>query len=73
MGSGDPAAQEIREVEGTWAEGGIFVDWFNYGDSIVLNYFAQKAGTYTICNDVSERKPLPTASAGPVIISHQAH
>lgn len=46
-GSGDPAAQEIREVEGTWAEGGIFVDWFNYGDSIVLNYFAQKAGTYT--------------------------
>lgn len=46
-GSGDPAAQEIREVEGTWAEGGIFVDWFNNGDSIVLNYFAQKAGTYT--------------------------
>ena len=46
-GNGDPAAQEIREVEGTWAEGGIFVDWFNYGDSIMLNYFAQKAGTYT--------------------------
>ena len=46
-GSGDEAAQEIREVEGTWAEGGIFVDWFNNGDSIVLNYFAQKAGTYT--------------------------
>ncbi|HIX63693.1 MAG TPA: FIVAR domain-containing protein, partial [Candidatus Mediterraneibacter colneyensis] len=45
-GSGDPAAQEIREVEGTWAEGGIFVNWFNNGDSIVLNYFAQKAGTY---------------------------
>lgn len=46
-GSGDAADQEIREVEGTWAEGGIFVDWFNNGDSIVLNYFAQKAGTYT--------------------------
>ena len=45
-GSGDAADQEIQEVEGTWAEGGIFVDWFNNGDSIVLNYFAQKAGTY---------------------------
>lgn len=46
-GNGDAAAQEIQEVEGSWAEGGIFVDWFNNGDSIVLNYFAQKAGTYT--------------------------
>lgn len=46
-GNGDEADREIQEVEGTWAEGGIFVDWFNNGDSIVLNYFAQKAGTYT--------------------------
>lgn len=36
----------IREGTADWAEGGIFVNWFNNGDSIVLNYFAQKAGTY---------------------------
>ena len=37
----------IREGTADWAEGGIFVNYFNNGDSIVLNYFAQKAGTYT--------------------------
>lgn len=36
----------IREGTADWAEGGIFVNYFNNGDSIVLNYFAQKAGTY---------------------------
>lgn len=38
---------EIREGTGDWAEGGKFVNWFNTGDSIVLNYFAQTAGEYT--------------------------
>lgn len=37
---------EIRESAADWAEGGKFVNWFNAGDSIVLNYFAQTAGEY---------------------------
>ena len=36
----------IRESDAEWAEGGKFVNWFNTGDSIVLNYYAQKAGEY---------------------------
>lgn len=43
----DDGSGEIREGAADWAEGGIFVNYFNNGDSIVLNYFAQKAGTYT--------------------------
>lgn len=37
---------EIRESEADWAEGGKFVNWFNAGDSIILNYYAEKAGEY---------------------------
>ena len=36
----------ISESDAEWAEGGKFVNWFNTGDSIVLNYYAQKAGEY---------------------------
>ena len=39
-------AGEIRKESGGWAEGGSFVNWFNRGDSIVLNYYAQTAGEY---------------------------
>ena len=39
-------AGEIRKGSGSWAEGGRFVNWFNRGDSIVLNYYAQTAGEY---------------------------
>ena len=37
---------EIRETEDGEAEGGRFVNWFNTGDNIQLNYYAEKAGEY---------------------------
>ena len=37
---------EIREEESAEAEGGRFVNWFNTGDNIELNYYAEKAGEY---------------------------
>lgn len=40
--------REIREGKGQWTESGVFVNWFNSGDSIVLNYDAQKAGNYEV-------------------------
>lgn len=39
---------EIRESAEEWAEGGLYVNWFNAGDSIALNYYAQKAGDYEV-------------------------
>lgn len=38
--------EPIREDKAEWADGGKFVNWFNAGDSIVLNYYAEKAGKY---------------------------
>ncbi len=31
-----------------WASGNAFVNWMNSGDKLILNYYAQAAGTYTV-------------------------
>lgn len=45
---GAQQGKEVRLGVGAWASNGEFIDWFDPGNKIILNYTATKPGIYTV-------------------------